>query len=97
MTFTSKLEKRKPSIHITLREESSFPARAKSKEVFPEPGGPRSNVILQNIEPQLDPKVKPEVDHVQTPDLFFSSYLQGLMIPLTSSRIEIGLFPLDTI
>lgn len=34
-------------ICTTLRLLSSFPARAKSKVVFPDPGGPNSNVILQ--------------------------------------------------
>lgn len=35
------------SIFLTLRLELSFPAKAKSNVVFPELGGPRSNVILQ--------------------------------------------------
>lgn len=30
----------------TFKLESSFPARAKSNVDFPEPGGPKSNVIL---------------------------------------------------
>lgn len=33
---------------LTFRSESSFPARANSSVVFPELGGPKSNVILQN-------------------------------------------------
>jgi hypothetical protein len=31
-----------------LRFGSSLPARAKRSVVFPEPGGPKSNVILRN-------------------------------------------------
>lgn len=32
---------------VTLRSLSSFPARAKSKVVLPDPGGPNNNVILR--------------------------------------------------
>jgi hypothetical protein len=31
----------------TLRLEGSVPAKAKSSDVFPEPGGPNSKVILK--------------------------------------------------
>jgi len=34
---------------LTFKSLASFPAKAKSKVVFPEPGGPKSNVILQKV------------------------------------------------
>jgi len=37
---------------LTFKSLPSFPANANSKVVFPEPGGPKSNVILQKVHHQ---------------------------------------------
>lgn len=35
------------SIFLTCKSDPSFPAKARSRVVFPEVGGPKSNTILQ--------------------------------------------------
>lgn len=41
------MEVSKSAMTFTLRSGSSFPAKANNNVVFPELGGPKSNVILQ--------------------------------------------------
>jgi hypothetical protein len=42
----------------TFRLESSFPAKAKSRLVFPDPGGPSNNDILKNKNPRCKQKLQ---------------------------------------
>ena len=83
---------------LTLRSLSSFPAKAKSSVVFPELGGPKSNVILPRRSEIWKMDCFGEII-MQWKFLFllffsFSTYLLGLIIPLTSWRIGNGFFRL---
>jgi hypothetical protein len=66
----------------TFRLESSFPAKAKSRLVFPDPGGPSNNDILKNKNPRCKQKLQ-SAEKKTGLSSFLISYLPGFMIPLT--------------
>lgn len=84
-------------LKITLRSEASLPANAIKSVVFPESGGPKSSVILQNFTPKnllSSLWIRLYRDFIIRKAI--SSYLLGLMIPLTSWRIVSCFFLLDS-
>lgn len=80
---------------FTFRSLLSFPAKANSNVVFPELGGPKSSVILQNIDKEYENLLpKPIYNNYifLFPKVNLINYLLGFIIPLTSLRIGSFLF-----
>lgn len=74
----------------TCKSDLSRPARAMSKVVFPEPGGPNSSVILSKHVNHISAATNNKwitSPVIEMPSNFLV-YLEGLMIPLMSSNIH---------